>query len=216
MKNVKKRLISNYTITFLFCQLSVLFPLYSTALAAPSDLETDSASLTETLNDPEANSVNPTKTPSNLEKYSDASPLSPEKSQQISGRCEEIKNRLKSLQKDDSRVRVGLGHYYENILNKFIVPLNVRLIENALPEVKLVNNQNSFADARMNFNTDFIEYQKSLEELIQTDCKTYPNEFYEKLLKVRQSRAYVEEDVIILNRLARLQITLTSSIKESL
>ena len=113
----------------------------------------------------------------------------------ISDYCSEIKERLKKLQKDDARVRVNLGGRYETLLSKYILPLNVNLVENSASNADLVENQNTFAEAKKSFTTDYVEYQQKLEELITVDCKSEPKEFYEKLEKVRQERKTVEKDV---------------------
>lgn len=110
--------------------------------------------------------------------------------------CESIKEVLKNAQKDDSRARVYLGAYYETVLTDFMMPLNVRLVENNLSSAGLVENQNKMADAKELFTSDFVNYQKALEELVAMDCKTEPKAFYEKLEKVRQKRKTVEQDTL--------------------
>ena len=85
----------------------------------------------------------------------------------IVGHCSEIKEQLKTVQKDDARTRVHLGGRYEAILTEFMMPLNVRLLENNLSSAELVENQNSFADSKSLFNNDYINYQQDLEELVK-------------------------------------------------
>ena len=46
--------------------------------------------------------------------------------------CSAIRSSLKDLQRADSRTRVYLGSYYDEILTNFITPLNMRLVENNL------------------------------------------------------------------------------------
>ena len=119
----------------------------------------------------------------------------------IQEHCTEIKEQLKNTQKNDARVRVHLGGRYETILSRFIMPLNVRLIENNLSSASLVENQTKFAETREAFNEDYINYQQGLEELVALDCKNKPSEFYEKLEKVREKRKTVEQDATKLNNL---------------
>ncbi len=124
----------------------------------------------------------------------------------ISDHCESIRNSLKIIQKNDAKARVHLGGRYETILSKFLVPLNVRLVENNLPSADLVENQNDFTNTKAIFTSDYIEYQQNLEELVAVDCKNQPAEFYEKLVKVRQKRKTMEQDVMKLITLITKQI----------
>lgn len=108
--------------------------------------------------------------------------------------CDTMKDNLKSLQRTDSRARVYLGRYYETILTDFITPLNIRLVENNISDAKLLDNQTNFAAKRSVFNYDYISYQQSLEELVNTNCKTEPEKFYEKLVITREKRKIVKKD----------------------
>ena len=128
--------------------------------------------------------------------------------------CEAIKNDLKNVQKNDAKVRVNLGGLYETVLSKFIMPLNVRLVENNLSNAKLVENQNKFAEAKTVFADDYINYQQGLEELVSMDCKTEPGGFYEKLVKVRQRRKTMEQDVLKLRNLIADHIKLVTGVME--
>ena len=73
----------------------------------------------------------------------------------ISDHCESIRNSLKMVQKNDAKARVHLGGRYETIISEFLMPLNVRLVENNLPSEELVKNQNEFADTKTIFVNDF-------------------------------------------------------------
>ncbi len=142
--------------------------------------------------------------------------ISEEQKTAIVSRCDTIKEDLKIVQHSDSRARVYLGRYYETILNKFITPLNVRLVENNLFNSDLMNNQNVFTDKRAEFMEDFISYQKTLDELVAVDCKNEPEKFYETLMSARKKRKTVAEDVKKLNSLANKQIGLVKILKGKL
>ena len=121
--------------------------------------------------------------------------ITPEQKTTIVDHCDTMKDSLKSLQRTDSRTRVYLGRYYETILTDFITPLNIRLVENNISDAKLLDNQTNFAAKRSVFNYDYISYQQSLEELVNTNCKTEPEKFYEKLVITREKRKIVKKDV---------------------
>ena len=131
----------------------------------------------------------------------------------IVDQCDTIREELKKVQKEDARVRVYLGGYYETILTKFITPLNVRLVENNLSSADLVENQNDFAAVKALFVNDFVTYQQGLEELVGMDCKNKPAEFYEKLVKVRQKRKTMEQDVLKLRTLITSQINIVTRLR---
>ena len=145
-----------------------------------------------------------------------AEELSDKQEDSIMEHCDTIKENLKSLQHRDSRARVYLGRYYETILNKFITPLNMRLVENNLVDDKLMDNQNNFSKMRTNFIIDYVEYQKALEDLVAADCKNEPNKFYKKIENVRLKRGVVSKDVSKLRNLAGEQMKLVEDLKGTL
>ena len=130
--------------------------------------------------------------------------------------CDAIRKDLETIRHNDSRARVYLGRYYETIFTKFIIPLNVRLVENNLSTNKLIDNQNNYKKTRENFIIDFIEYQKKLDSLVETDCKNHADEFYNKLVSVRQKREIVEKDVQKMKALITEHVSLVEGVKGSL
>ena len=134
----------------------------------------------------------------------------------ISDHCKEIKNDLKNVQKNDARIRVFLGGKYETIMTHFIVPLNMRLVENSLSNADLVENQNELAEAKALFSNDYISYQQSLENLVAMDCKSEPTAFYEQLTKVRKKRKIIEQDVLKMRSLLSTHINLVTELRGKL
>ena len=134
----------------------------------------------------------------------------------IKERCETIKDDLKNVQREDAKVRVHLGSKYEIILNRFIMPLNVKLVEKNMSNADLVENQNNFVEAKTTFSNDYIVYQQQLEELVAMDCKAEPGQFYEKLIKVRQKRKTMEQDTMLLRNLISKHIRLVTRLKEKI
>lgn len=144
------------------------------------------------------------------------SAITEEQSGAIVRRCDTIKDDLKKVQKEDARVRVYLGGHYETILSKFITPLNVRLVENNLSSAGLVENQNDFAASKTIFANDFVNYQQGLEELVGIDCKEKPEEFYDKLVTVRQKRKTMVQDVLKMRSLISEHVKLVEGLKSRL
>jgi len=128
-------------------------------------------------------------------------PLTSEQSRKISESCSTIRQNLKTLQRSDSRTRTYFGSIYETVASKYLKPLNLRLVNNDMVDSSLLGIQTSFATNRSNFSDDFIQYSKSLEELITIDCYNEPDSFYRKLIETRDKRAAVADDVNKLNKL---------------
>ena len=134
----------------------------------------------------------------------------------IVSHCTAIKDSLKLVQKDDSHARVYLGGYYEKIISKYVVPLNVRLVENSLSTSDLVENQNDLTKAKATFVSDFIDYQRELETLINIDCQSQPENFYTQLVKVRTKRSTVASDIDKTRQLVSAHATAVSALKEKI
>lgn len=139
-----------------------------------------------------------------------------EREKLISSHCDLIKDSIKTVQRDDSRTRVYLGGYYEAVISKFVTPLNVKLVEESLSNVALIENQNNLSEARALFSKDFIKYQKSLEELAGIDCKNEPGVFYTQLLSVRKKRKTMNQDVARIRSLISEHVKLVKELTEEL
>ena len=134
----------------------------------------------------------------------------------IMDHCDTMKDNLKSLQRTDSRARVYLGRYYETILTNFITPLNLRLVENNISDARLLENQTNFVAKRANFVNDYISYQQALEELVNTNCKSEPERFYERLGIAREKRKLVNKDVTKLRNLTSEQQKMVEELKNGI
>ena len=118
----------------------------------------------------------------------------------ISSNCRRMKDTLKTVQASDSRARVYLGSYYERLLNKYLVPLNLRLVKNNKPNTELVSAQTAFSTYFTNFRDDYTEYQRTLETLTSFDCINHPSEFYDLLTETREKRKIMVTDVADLKK----------------
>ncbi|MBQ3353097.1 hypothetical protein IJG89_02000 [Candidatus Saccharibacteria bacterium] len=134
----------------------------------------------------------------------------------IQKQCKAIKVNLRAVQREDAKVRIRLGAYYDTVLTKYIMPLNVKLVENNLSNAKFIDNQNEFADTKTVFVKDFTKYQQMLEELVAVDCEAEPEKFYDELVDVRQRRKTMEQDVLKMRRLISEHIKLVEDLKGKL
>lgn len=131
-------------------------------------------------------------------------------------RCDDIKTDLRLVQREDAKSRVHLGTYYDKIMTNFVTPLNVKLVENNLSSAGFIDNQNELAKTKNTFANDFTKYQQMLEELVAIDCKNEPEQFYDKLVDVRQRRKTMEQDTLKMRRLISEHIGLVEKVGSKL
>lgn len=131
----------------------------------------------------------------------------------ISEHCDKIKDNLKKVQREDSVVRTHIGPYYNTILEKFMKPLNLRLVENNMVDTRLFDNQSNFATAQDTFRNDYNDYQRALEELLLVDCKNEPEKFYDQLEVTREKRQIVNQDVSKMQSLVQEQVLVVNELK---
>ena len=134
----------------------------------------------------------------------------------ISQNCENIHDKLVTLQHDDSRARVYLGRYYETMLSEFVMPLNVWMVAHNRSDAGLIKNQSDFAEMRGNFVADYVSYQKELESLVSINCKNEAAKFSDKLATVRKARAKVANDVAKMRELMDVHLDLVLQLKDKI
>ena len=128
--------------------------------------------------------------------------------------CAKIKEDLVNIQHADARARLYLGRHYETILNKFIVPLNLRLVENSISDADLVANQGDFKNYLQDFRNDYISYQQGLEELVAFNCEEDSARFIEKINDTRVKQQTVVGDVSKLRQAMTRQLEYVKNLKE--
>ncbi|MBR3319293.1 hypothetical protein IKG06_02170 [Candidatus Saccharibacteria bacterium] len=142
--------------------------------------------------------------------------LSDKQSADISNSCNTIHQNLKNLQRADARARTYFGSIYETISSKYLKPLNLRIVDNDIPNSTLLKLQSEFAEARTKFSDDYIKYSKALEELISIDCQIEPKNFYQKLLDTRSKRTTVAKDIGSISNLLTSIVKNTEKLKETI
>lgn len=132
----------------------------------------------------------------------------------ISQDCKTIQQALSQLQKVDSRTRSYLGTTYEALANRFILPLNLRLVKNNMPTLSYI--QTDFIQTQANFRSVYTDYMRELENLIVTDCSNHPDEFYAQLETVRIRRGTLREQTDRLLLLTEQQYDAVVELKKGL
>lgn len=121
--------------------------------------------------------------------------ISKNREKMIEQNCSNMRHSLKDLQKSDVRNRIYLGTNYETLMKKFILPLNLRLVEESRPESELVEAQAKLQDLRVKFMSQFTNYSQHLEELLGVNCQNEPLNFDRKLNETRKERLVLKETV---------------------
>jgi len=134
----------------------------------------------------------------------------------ISMTCGSIQLQLKNLQKADSKIRVYLGSKFEFVLTHLMTNLNLRLVKNNLASSPLASSQTTFNSERERFKADFTDYSKSLDALIATDCKSYPQRFYDQLEITRRKREDVRASYLRLKDVLLDHRTTVIGVKDNL
>lgn len=132
----------------------------------------------------------------------------------ISQNCSTIQQSLSQLQKIDSRTRTYLGTTYETIANRFIIPLNLRLVKNNRPTLSEIQTEFTLEQAK--FRDAYTDYMRELESLIVCDCKNHPDEFYQKLVTTREKRAVLRATTEKLSMLSSQQYSAVLDLRSRL
>ncbi len=189
-----------YSTLFVFCQAVVLSAGLFTGVVTAEDGDTEEQQEMVQIE---------TRTGETVE-------ISKQKLAGISENCEPIRENLRRVQREDSVIRTHLGPYYNTIFENFIKPLNLRLVDNNLTDQELFNNQSNFASSQDNFRTNYSNYQRELESLINIDCKNNPEDFYQKLVEVRTLRASVNTELKSMREIVTEQIEEVETLKSEL
>ncbi len=119
--------------------------------------------------------------------------------QKLSNNCDSIKTTLRRIHTNDALLRVNMGQVYTGISGQFMARLNSRLALNKINSTELVSTTNNFEQQRQAFGADYKTYEATISGLIKIDCKEKPAEFYAELLKARDQRSVVAQDVKLIN-----------------
>jgi len=145
-----------------------------------------------------------------------ATDLSDDQKGVISQSCSTIKQSLNTLQRTDSRTRSYLGSAYQTLISDYITPLNVNLARNANPSATISALHSNILNTREEFIQQFTDYSKSFEELLQIDCQTQPEDFYEKLVETRKKRTALASIVRTMHDYLENHYTAVEALEEDL
>lgn len=130
----------------------------------------------------------------------DATPLSEAHVSRIVSHCTSAKASLQQLHRSDASLRVNRGQLYESISTKLMARLNSRIALNRLDSGTLVEATVRYEKGLSNFRDTYQAYEEQLTELLRINCKKQPEQFYYKVLDVREHRKAVAWTIAELNQ----------------
>lgn len=111
----------------------------------------------------------------------------------VSQNCDSIKTGLHKLQVADTSTRIYLGGLYQETIDYFIVPLNLRLTKNSLISNSFVTSQKTTISEKDFFTRYFVEYSREFEGLLNADCRNNPTDFLDRLSATQTKRHELEK-----------------------
>jgi hypothetical protein len=111
--------------------------------------------------------------------------------QTISDRCQSLHLLLDELQRRDLVSRTNLGREYESVARLFTA-FNQRVKNNNLSAQPFEQLAADFTAATSQFRSAYVQYDDSLIELQQIDCKDKPADFDAQLARTRELRDATE------------------------
>lgn len=119
----------------------------------------------------------------------------------IKSECAQIKGSLSQLHASDALLRVNRGQAYESMASKLMNPFNSRLSTNGFDNRAMLTHTNQYKESLDNFRLSYISYEQKISEALKIDCQKKPVEFYDSIIKARELRKSVHDNVEKMNRI---------------
>lgn len=121
--------------------------------------------------------------------------------EQISGSCLTTKNSLNQLHSSDALLRVNRGQIYESMHAKLMDKFNLRLVNNNISNEQFKVIAQDYSNALNAFRLNYITYEEQFAKTLNIDCNKQPKQYYKAVIKTRDLRVGVHNDVVKLNEL---------------
>lgn len=121
--------------------------------------------------------------------------------EQISGSCLTTKNSLNQLHSSDALLRVNRGQIYESMHTKLMEKFDQRLASNNINNDQFKTISQNYSSALNSFRLNYIAYEEQFARTLNIDCNKQPKQYYNAVIKTRDLRSGVHNDVVKLNEL---------------
>lgn len=128
--------------------------------------------------------------------------------EKIQQNCIAAQVALGQVQHSDIAVRINRGQAYDNMLTRLMAPFNAQAALDRLDVApELAQTTNEFEEVFDGFKQEYAQYERALSQVTRMKCQDQPQTFYDNLTTVRELRAGLQEDVVLLQDLAKEYLT---------
>lgn len=125
--------------------------------------------------------------------------LTPEALDAIRQRCVTTQSELALLHSNDTLLRVNQGQRYESLMSRLMSPMNSRLVLNRYDAEGFVRITNQYEKKLTTFRSNWVAYEKRLQQTFSSNCRDDPEKFYNDIQTVRSLRKTLRQNVVDLN-----------------
>ena len=112
----------------------------------------------------------------------------------IKSRCTNSQFALQQIEKRDAVSRINRGRAYDQMLRQ-VSAFNSRFAYNKISSPDLIQMTSDLQSAVDTFRANYDRYDTDLSDALKIDCKQKPADYYSMILKARDDRTAVGEEV---------------------
>lgn len=136
------------------------------------------------------------------------SDMTNEKLDLIKTRCSSSQFALQQIEKRDAVSRINRGRAYDQMLRQ-VSSFNSRFTYNKISAPDLVQLTSDLQTAVDTFRANYDKYDTDVSDALKIDCKQKPADYYNMILKARDDRAAIGDEV---NRIVDLMVQYRTAI----
>jgi len=112
----------------------------------------------------------------------------------VKTRCSSSQFALQQIEKRDAVSRINRGRAYDQMLRQ-VSSFNSRFTYNKISAPDLVQLTSDLQTAVDTFRANYDKYDTDISDALKIDCKQKPADYYNMILKARDDRAAVGDEV---------------------
>jgi hypothetical protein len=122
------------------------------------------------------------------------SDMTSDKLELVKARCSSSQFALQQIEKRDAVSRINRGRAYDQMLRQ-VSSFNSRFTYNKISAPDLVQLTSDLQTAVDTFRANYDKYDTDISDALKIDCKQKPADYYNMILKARDDRAAVGDEV---------------------
>lgn len=128
--------------------------------------------------------------------------------------CGTAQSVLTQLEKNDTALRINRGRIY-NELSDLFYAMNARVAVNRLSSAKLAAITDDYSKTLQEFRTNYGKYDTKVTELMNMECTSKPEDFYNSVVGLRDERIVLQNQVSLLDNLMQNYVSEFKMVRES-